>query len=179
VPGLSHPGVAFLDRDGTINEKAPEGEYIEGPGQVTLLSGAADAIRRLNEAGITVIVVTNQRGIALGRMTEDDLAAVHEALMAQLAEAAGARIDAFFFCPHDEGECDCRKPGTGLFRQARERYPWIDLERSVMIGDSRSDVQAGQALGMRTLQLGVDAPDLRTAVAGLLSAHTGTASTDH
>lgn len=165
---MSHPGAAFLDRDGTINEKAPEGHYIEAPSEVTLLPGAAQAIRCLNEAGIKVIVVTNQRGIALGRMSEGDLAAVHEELMGQLNEAGGACIDAFFFCPHDEGECDCRKPGTGLFRQARERYPWIDFERSVMIGDSRSDVEAGQALGMQTVRIGGDVSDLVTAVDRLL-----------
>jgi D-glycero-D-manno-heptose 1,7-bisphosphate phosphatase len=165
---LSHPGVAFLDRDGTINEKAPEGEYVERPDEVRLLPGAAQAIRRLNDAGISVIVVTNQRGIALGRMTAGDLAAVHDTLAGKLEEAAGARIDAFFFCPHDEGECDCRKPQTGLFRQASDRYPWIDFASSVMIGDSRSDTEAGQTLGMATFQLGTEMPDLAAVVDQLL-----------
>jgi D-glycero-D-manno-heptose 1,7-bisphosphate phosphatase len=164
LPGLSHPGVAFLDRDGTINEKAPEGEYITKASQVRLLPGAAEAIRRLNEADVKAIVVTNQRGIALGRMTEADLEDVHAALASQLRRTAGARIDAFFYCPHDEGTCDCRKPQTGLFRQAINRFSWIDLGRSVVIGDSSRDVEAGRALGMTALQLGVDAPGLAAAV---------------
>ena len=161
---LSHPGVAFLDRDGTINEKAPAGDYIKGPEEVSLLPGAADAIRRLNDAGIAAIVVSNQRGIALGRMTEGDLEEVNAELCRRLEAAAGARIDAFFHCPHDVGECDCRKPETGMFRQAVGRFPWIELGRSVMIGDSESDVEAGRALGISTMRLGLDASDLSAAV---------------
>jgi D-glycero-D-manno-heptose 1,7-bisphosphate phosphatase len=171
--GLKHPGVAFLDRDGTINEKAPEGDYIKRPAEVVLLPGVAEAVRRLNDAGIWVIVVTNQRGIALGRMTERDLEAVHAELSAQLEAAAGARIDAFFHCPHDVGECDCRKPETGMFRQARERFPWIDLASSVVIGDSPSDVAAGRTLGIWTLRLGVDAPDLSAAIEQVLGSPDG------
>ena len=162
--GLSHPGVAFLDRDGTINRKAPEGDYIKRPDEVVLLPGAAKAVRRLNDARVAVIVITNQRGIALGRMSEGDLEEVHAELSAQLESAAGARIDAFFHCPHDIGECDCRKPETGMFRQAVERFPWIDLSRSVVVGDGAGDVEAGGTLRMRTIQIGVDAPDLGAAV---------------
>ena len=165
---LSHPGVAFLDRDGTINEKAPEGDYIKGPEELRLLPGAAVAIRRLNDAGVRVIVVTNQRGIALGRMTEDDLDAIHAELSARLRSTAGAHIDAFFHCPHDLGECDCRKPETGMFRQAQERFPWIDLDRSVLIGDGPADVEAGRRLGIATVRLGADAPDLQAAVNAVL-----------
>jgi D-glycero-D-manno-heptose 1,7-bisphosphate phosphatase len=168
LPRLSHPGVAFLDRDGTINKKAPDGDYVKRPEELEILPGAAGAIRRLNAAGVYVIVVTNQRGIALGRMSESDLQSVHAELTARLEESAGARIDAFFHCPHDEGQCDCRKPLTGLFRQARERFPWIDFGQSVMIGDSPSDVEAGRALGMTTVQLTVDVPDLDGAVQDLL-----------
>jgi D-glycero-D-manno-heptose 1,7-bisphosphate phosphatase len=166
---LRHPGAAFLDRDGTINEKAREGEYIKRPDELSLLPGAAAAIRRLNDAPVTVIVVTNQRGIALGRMSEEDLAEIHRDLSARLRAAAGARIDAIFHCPHDVGQCDCRKPETGMFRQALERFPWIDLERSAMIGDSESDVAAGRALGLRTVHVGRDVPDLSDAVAQLLA----------
>jgi histidinol-phosphate phosphatase family protein len=165
---LRHPGAAFLDRDGTINEKAPEGGYIVHPVDLTLLPGAAAAIRRLNDTGVAVIVVTNQRGIALGRMSEDDLLAVHTELGRQLEAAAGAHIDAFFHCPHERGQCHCRKPQTGMFRQALERYPWIELDRSVMIGDGADDVRAGQTLGVPTLQVGVEVPDLWTAVDRLL-----------
>jgi D-glycero-D-manno-heptose 1,7-bisphosphate phosphatase len=161
--GLSRQPAAFLDRDGTINVKAPEGEYITAPDQLRLLPGAAEAIRRLNETGALVIVVSNQRGIALGRMSPADLGAVHERL-SELLEPAGARLDAVFVCPHDIGECDCRKPAIGMFEQAVERFPGIDIARSVMIGDSAGDVEAGEAFGVRTIRLGADARDLGEAV---------------
>jgi D-glycero-D-manno-heptose 1,7-bisphosphate phosphatase len=166
---LSHPGAAFLDRDGTINRKAPEGDYVKRPDEVSLLPGAAEAIRRLNDSGILVIVVSNQRGIALGRMTERDLEEVNAELSAQLRAVADAHIDAFFHCPHDVGECDCRKPETGMFRQALERFSSIDLSRSVMIGDSEADVEAGRQMGMKTVKVGADVPDLSGAVDQLLS----------
>ena len=165
---LRHPGVAFLDRDGTINKKAPAGDYIKRPGEVRLLPGAAEAIKRLNDAGVAVIVVSNQRGIALGRMSERDLKDVHAELAARLEAATGARVDAFFHCPHDLDRCTCRKPAPGMFLQARARFPSIELERSAIIGDGPEDVEAGRRLGMITLRVGVDVPDLAGAVDELL-----------
>lgn len=168
---LALPAV-FLDRDGTINAKAPEGEYVTGPERVRLLPGAASAIRRCNELGALVIVVTNQRGISRGRMSEEDLEAVHARLAALIAQQAGGRVDAFLHCPHDEGECDCRKPRPGLLRQALRRFPEIDLSRSVLIGDAPSDVEAGRRLGVATLQLGVDAVSLAAAVERAIAERT-------
>lgn len=155
---------AFLDRDGTINEKAADGDYVKSPAELRLLPHAAEAVRRLNDAGVPVIVVTNQRGIALGRFTEHDLAAVHCELQKRLYDIGGAVIDAFFHCPHDNRECDCRKPDIGMFRQAQERFPDVELSRSVMIGDSMSDVEAGRSAGMHTIRIGADVPDLMSAV---------------
>jgi D-glycero-D-manno-heptose 1,7-bisphosphate phosphatase len=167
---LRAPGAAFLDRDGTINVKAAEGEYVESPDQLVLIPGAAAAIRRLNDAGLKVVVVTNQRGIALGRMGEGDLDAVHLRLEELLAAEAAARLDAIFHCPHGLDSCDCRKPEAGLFLQAKERWPEIDLARSAMVGDSEVDALAGKRLGMTTFHLGHDAPDLAAAVDALLGA---------
>ena len=157
---------AFLDRDGTINVKAPEGDYIDAPQRLVLLDGAASAVRRLNEEGIRVFVVTNQRGIALGRMTEEDLEDVHRRLDELLA-ADGARIDAYYHCPHDHGQCDCRKPGTGMLERAAAEHA-IDLSQCVLIGDSDSDVEAGRRVGAKTVLLGADAPSLREGVDALL-----------
>ena len=169
---LKSPGAAFLDRDGTINVKAGgKGNYVETPEQLVLLPGAAAAVRRLNEARLTVIVITNQRGVALGRMTHEDLDRVHARMSQLLASEAGAHVDDIFYCPHEIGVCDCRKPDIGLFLQAKERWPEIDLSASAMVGDSENDVIAGGRLGMTSLLLGADVPDLPAAVHRLLEDH--------
>jgi D-glycero-D-manno-heptose 1,7-bisphosphate phosphatase len=146
---------AFLDRDGTINVKAPEGDYIKTPDELDLLPGAAEAIRLLNEARIRTIVVTNQRGIARGLMSADDLAAIHALLRSRLA-AADASLDAIYYCPHEEGECDCRKPRTGMFVAARRDFLQIDFASSVVIGDSMRDVEAANAIGAKAVRVGGD-----------------------
>ena len=142
----------FLDRDGTINVKAPEGDYITRPEQLRLLPGAAEGIRILNRAGVAAIVITNQRGVALGRMDEADLLAVHTRMQDLLSEEA-ASVDAIFYCPHDKGVCECRKPGTLLFRQAQAFLGLPTLCNTLMIGDSSSDVAAGRGAGARTILL--------------------------
>jgi D-glycero-D-manno-heptose 1,7-bisphosphate phosphatase len=144
-----------LDRDGTINVKLPEGQYVTDPAQLELLPGAAEAIRALNEANVPVVVVTNQRGIALGRMSEDDLDAVH-AHLTHLLAAEQASIDGVFHCPHDKGMCECRKPGTLLLRNAQTHLGLATLHDSVMIGDSPSDVEAGRRVGARTVLLAAE-----------------------
>jgi D-glycero-D-manno-heptose 1,7-bisphosphate phosphatase len=166
--------LALLDRDGTLNRKAPDGEYIVAPGALELLPRAADAVRRLNDAGVPVAVVTNQRGIALGRLDEAGLTAIHAALVERLA-ATGARIDRFYHCPHERGTCGCRKPQPGLLRRAAADFG-VRPEDAVMIGDADSDVEAGRRFGARTVQLtsgpsAADrtAPDLLAAVTGELA----------
>lgn len=140
----------FLDRDGVLNEKAPEGEYVWRWPDFRVLDGVPEAIARLNCAGIRVVVVTNQRGIALGRYTLADVDRLHAEFQALLA-VHGARIDAFYVCPHGHDECNCRKPLPGLFEQAIAAFPDIQTQTSVMIGDSLVDMEFGQRLGMRTI----------------------------
>jgi D-glycero-D-manno-heptose 1,7-bisphosphate phosphatase len=140
----------FLDRDGILNEKMPEGQYVARWEEFRVLRGVPETLRRLNEAGLRVIVVSNQRGIAKGLYTAADVAAIH-ARFQQLLDKAGAHVDAFFICPHDKGECNCRKPLPGLFEQAVVQFPEITPETSVMIGDSLSDIEFGRGLGMRTV----------------------------
>jgi D-glycero-D-manno-heptose 1,7-bisphosphate phosphatase len=172
---LAHLDAVFLDRDGTLNRKAPEGEYISWPGQVQLLDGAALAVRSLNEAGVGVYVVTNQRGVALGRVTMADVEAVNAELQRSL-HALGARVDGFYVCPHDRDGCTCRKPLPGLLLQAQVDHPALKMARCAMVGDAESDVGAGRAAGTRTVRLApagassaADAvvPDLMSAVAYL------------
>jgi D-glycero-D-manno-heptose 1,7-bisphosphate phosphatase len=142
----------FLDRDGTINVKAAEGSYILRPEDVSLLPGAGEAVYRLNAAGLRVIVVTNQRAVALGLIDDAGLAQVNRQLEHLLA-AHGAHLDGIYVCPHDSDSCGCRKPKAGLLKQAREDFPNIDYARSMLIGDSESDVQAALACGIEALRL--------------------------
>lgn len=136
---------AFLDRDGTIIHDA---SYLADPAGVVLLPGAADAIRRLNDVEIPVVVVTNQSGIARGLLTEQQYDAVR-ARLTELLVNAGAHLDASYMCPHhpDFGpSCECRKPGTLLYRRAAEDLS-LNLAESTYIGDRWRDVEPALSLG--------------------------------
>jgi D-glycero-D-manno-heptose 1,7-bisphosphate phosphatase len=138
----------FLDRDGTLNRAAAPGDYVRSAEDVELLAGAAHAVGMLRRAGYLCVIVSNQRGVALGLMTEDDLAAVD----ARVEELIGG-IDASYYCTHAIGdECDCRKPEPGLLLRAAEELG-IDLEQSWMVGDAVTDEDAGRAAGCRTLRV--------------------------
>lgn len=168
----------FLDRDGVINRKPPEGKYIGDWNSFHLLPGVEAAIAALNESGRKVLVVTNQRGIALGLYTAADVIQIHEQLQESLQKNR-AHVDAFYFCPHDKNECDCRKPGPGLFIQAFNDFPEASAANSIMIGDSISDIQAARNLGMPSIFIQGDpevqkpgaekAADLADAVASSLT----------
>ena len=145
---------AFLDRDGTIIRDA---NYIRDPRDVELLSGAAAAIRRLNLADIPVIVVTNQSGIARGLLTRADYEAVRSRIDELLA-IEDAHVDATYMCPHHPevtGDCDCRKPGLGMYWAAIADFG-IDPARSVFIGDRHRDVSPALALGGTGILLDVE-----------------------
>ena len=136
---------AFLDRDGTLIEDA---NYLATPDKVRLLPGAADAVRRLNERQVLVIVITNQSGIAQGLLTEAQYVATRDRLD-QLMRTNGAHIEATFHCPHYpaiSGPCECRKPGTLLYRQAAEQFG-LDLRRSLFVGDRDRDIAPGLSFG--------------------------------
>jgi D-glycero-D-manno-heptose 1,7-bisphosphate phosphatase len=148
--------VVFLDRDGTINRKPAEGDYVKRWEEFAFLPGAVGAISELSRVGFRVIVVTNQRGIALGRMRQQDVDEIHHRMLDAIA-AEGGHVDSVLVCPHGHEECGCRKPRPGLMlRAARERGP-IDFSRAAIVGDSVSDMQAGAALDMATV-LVADAP---------------------
>ncbi len=140
----------FLDRDGVINEKPPEGEYVRSWNDFHVLKGVPEAIARLNRAGKRVIVVSNQRGVALGLYSGEDVRAIHASLQ-ELLMSHQAHVDGFYFCPHDKGQCNCRKPQPGLFEQAVADFPDITHKTSAMIGDSFSDIEFGHRLGMMAL----------------------------
>ena len=152
-PNISLPGLVrtvFLDRDGVLNEKMPEGSFVTSWRKFHLLPGVAEAIGRLNQAGVRVVVVSNQRGIELGLYTAEDVRAIHDAFQ-NLLGVYGAHVDGFYFCPHDKAQCNCRKPLPGMFEQAASEFPDITGGTSVMIGDSLSDIEFGSRLGMQTI----------------------------
>ncbi len=151
----SRPNTVFLDRDGVINRKMPEGQYVRSLHEFHLLPGVPQAIARLNRAGSRVIVVSNQRGISLGLYTVDDVNTMHAELQSELAHH-GASVDAFYFCPHGKDVCNCRKPLPGLYEQAVAAFPEIAPAASVMVGDSLSDIEFGRRLGMRTVFITAD-----------------------
>ena len=143
----------FLDRDGTINV---EKDYLYRIADFEFIAGVPEAIKILNRAGIMVIVVTNQSGVARGYYTEDDVEILHRHIASEL-ERTGAYIDAWLFCPHHPSgrdsyalPCNCRKPLPGMLKEASRRYN-IDLHNSAMIGDKRADIEAGLAAGCRTI----------------------------
>lgn len=140
----------FLDRDGILNEKMPEHRYVTRWEEFRVLPGVPEALRRLNDAGLRVVVVSNQRGIAKGLYTAADLEAMH-AQFQRLLNLDGAHIDAFFICPHEANECNCRKPLPGLYEQAVAQFPEITAATSLMIGDSPTDIEFGRRVGMKTI----------------------------
>ncbi len=146
----------FLDRDGVINQSAAEGDYVLRWQDFHLLSGVVEAITLLNRANYLVIVVTNQRCVAKGLLTAESLEDIHLKMTTHLA-AAGARLDAIYYCPHGSDQpCACRKPSPGMLLSAAHDHN-IDLSNSWMIGDTDSDIEAGKHAGCRTIKITNDA----------------------
>ncbi len=143
----------FLDRDGTINI---EKEYLYQIEDFEFIPGATEAIRLLNQAGIMVVVVTNQSGVARGYYTEEDVEKLHRHIDREL-ERCGAHVDTWIYCPHHPAgrgsyalPCTCRKPLPGMLQIAAARHD-IDLENSTMIGDKLADIEAGLAARCSTI----------------------------
>ena len=181
--GVAVSGAVFVDRDGTLNEMVfdPDHGVLDSPftpDRLVLRPGAARFVAGLNRAGLAVIVVTNQPGLAKGALTVGGLQAIHQRLIELLARE-GARLDAIYHCPHHPsgsvggdrqfvGECDCRKPKPGLLlRAAAEREG--DLARSYMVGDGTVDVAAGRAARVRTILVS----PLKIETLSLLDRHAG------
>lgn len=134
----------FLDRDGTLNVRPPQACYVENPADFEWIDGAREAVKRLNDAGYTIILISNQPGIARGNLTEEMLDAIHLKMEEDLA-GIGACIDAIYYCPHnwDDG-CFCRKPKPGMLYEAQKDYS-LDLTKAILIGDDERDIEAGMS----------------------------------
>ncbi len=139
----------FLDRDGVINRKAPEGQYITRWEDMEILPGAVEAIQQLKKADFKVFVVTNQRCVAKGLLGEAELGELHRKL-SELLASQGAALDAVYYCPHEKNSgCSCRKPAPGMLLTATREHG-LNLKQSWMVGDSPSDMRAGKSAGCRT-----------------------------
>ncbi|CAM2007827.1 D-glycero-alpha-D-manno-heptose-1,7-bisphosphate 7-phosphatase [Acanthopleuribacter pedis] len=178
---MTQPPIAtlFLDRDGVLNRRIVD-DYVTCRDEFEILPGVPSSLRALQEAGFRLVVVTNQRGIAVGRMTRAAVDDVHVYLNQHLAEV-GATIDAFYVCPHDRHVgCPCRKPAPGLLDQAHRDQP-VDWAASYLIGDSDSDIAAGRARGVTTLKVAGEGdgtadwmvPDIAAATAKILAHQNG------
>ena len=149
--------VIFLDRDGTLNEEV---NYLYRKEDLRILEGVPGAIRKLKARGFKIVVVTNQAGVARGYYKEEDVKKLHS-YMNELLAASQGEIDHFFYCPHHpyhgigayKCRCHCRKPETGLLEMAEQYYD-VDKERSWMVGDKWTDIQAGIRYGVRTALVG-------------------------
>ena len=163
----------FLDRDGVVNRKLPEGHYVTRWDELEILPGVPEAITLLNQAGYLVFIATNQRGVAKGLMSLDVLEEIHRRLTAELA-SRGAVITQIYSCPHDSlPPCRCRKPAPGMLLDAAEAHN-LDLGDSWMIGDSPRDIQAGHNAGCRTIRLAHQSASVANPSASILQTHSAT-----
>ncbi|MBL4934677.1 HAD family hydrolase [Clostridium sp. YIM B02515] len=144
--------VIFLDRDGVINKCAKEHEYITQWENFEFLENVPKAIKLLTDAKYKIVVISNQRGIARGVMTKNEVDELHKRVNEYL-NSKDTNIDLFLYCPHEIGECNCRKPGIGLFLAAEKLFN-VDKSHSYMIGDSDSDIAAGHNFGVKTIFIG-------------------------
>ena len=139
----------FLDRDGVINEKL-DNDYVKNWGEFKFKEGALQAIAGLGKIFGRVFVVTNQRGVGLGLMTEEGLNEIHDRMHSEVISASG-RIDKIYYCTAVDNCAECRKPNIGMGLRAKKDFLEIEFSKSVMIGDSISDMEFGLRLGMKNI----------------------------
>ncbi len=140
----------FLDRDGVINRKI-DGDYVRNLPQFEWLPGVQEALKKLASVFGRIIIVTNQQGVGKGLMSGEDVELIHQHMIKEVKKTGG-RIDHVYFSPHLKQEnSDFRKPGIGMALMAKEDFPEIDFTRSIMVGDSASDMEFGKIAGMITV----------------------------
>jgi D-glycero-D-manno-heptose 1,7-bisphosphate phosphatase len=138
--------IVFLDRDGVINKKAAPHQYVTRVEDFKFNPRIFELLANFKKSGYEFIVITNQRGISRKMLTEADLKKIHDFMLSEFAKKGISILD-IFYCPHGEGECDCRKPKPGLLKMACEKYD-IDLKNSILISDSPEDVIMGEKFGV-------------------------------
>jgi|SRR5581483_10687415 len=152
APHRSSHGLVLLDRDGTLIRNVP---FLHDPGKVELLPGVVEGLRKLQDAGMRLAIVSNQQGIGLGYYTVQEFIDVNRRLLSALG-AAGVRILKIYFCPHSLAEeCSCRKPATGMITRAMRDFG-VPPEETFLVGDSDDDMQAGANAGCQTVRVGAE-----------------------
>ena len=147
----------FFDRDGIVNYSPGPG-YVECWDEFRLIPEFTDILRDVQRHGYEAVIVTNQRGVALGRLSMEAVSDIHARLCGLLREQHDLSLLDILVCPHDDGQCACRKPQPGLLTMAAQRHG-IELAASWMIGDKERDVEAGRRAGCRTILVSAgDAP---------------------
>ena len=145
-PSKTAPAV-FFDRDGTINEEL---DYLDDPKSFRLLPHVRDGMKKIQDLGYRIVILTNQPGIGMGYYTKHDFYRVNKTMLSQLS-SAGILVDKIYFCPHSMAEnCECRKPAQALVERARKDLN-LDLSHSVIIGDRSTDIATGKRAGMKTV----------------------------
>ncbi len=154
----------FLDRDGVINRRLPD-DYVKKLEEFEFLPDVPDAIRKLSQIFGCVIVVTNQQGIGKGLMTVQDLSIIHDEMCREI-ESHGGRIDKIYFSPHLKSEqSNMRKPGSGMAQAAKLDFPEIDMKKSIMAGDSESDMWFAKNSGMHAVWINSEGVKDETGIA--------------
>ena len=147
---LDQSWTLFLDRDGVINERIMD-DYVKRTDEFVLLPGVANAVSRANKIFSNVFVVTNQQGIGKGLMTERNLLEIHD-YCSELLQVENGHIDRYYFAPNLASDnSDLRKPNSGMALLAKQEFPAVDFQKSIMVGDSDSDIEFGRKLGMKTV----------------------------
>jgi D-glycero-D-manno-heptose 1,7-bisphosphate phosphatase len=158
LPEIDRTWTLFLDRDGVINHEKRE-SYVLHPGEFRFYDQVTGAIKTLSEIFGTIVVVTNQKGVGKGLMTEDDLASIHGQMLTAIIEAGG-RIDKIYYCDSLDNDCYDRKPNPGMAVQAKKDFDRIDFKKSIMVGNKLTDMQFGRNAGMYTVFVNTTDPEV-------------------
>ena len=159
---LDYTWTLFLDRDGVINKKIPA-DYVKKWDEFKFINNSLKGISILSEIFHKIIIVTNQRGVGRKLMTEDQLNVIHDQMIGKIV-LAGGRIDEILYCPDTSEDSQDRKPNIGMGLKAKLKHPTIDFKKSIMIGDSNSDLEFGHKLGMKTFLISKHNNDLNKQV---------------
>ena len=149
--GFNKSWTLFLDRDGVINKKI-KNDYVKSWDQFLFIDGAVESIALLSKVFGRIILVTNQRGVGKNLMTELDLKSIHNKMQDVIKKKSGL-IDKIYYCTQTSDTAHCRKPNSGMAMLAKNDFPEIDFSKSIIVGDSRSDIEFGKKLGFVTVYI--------------------------